>query len=309
MKSVRTGPFYRLLRGASRRDPSGRLGRDRRVRLPATAGPWSAEAQHGGPPAALLARAVEAPPGGRRPGRRPLHHGAAGGRSRSPRCASRARCCDPALGAAWSRPSSSTSTRDRVVATAQAWLFPARRTARSDLRAARPTAPRTASSTSARRAGAAATSTRSTGAGSAAPWTRPAPAWSGCARPTWSTGEPISPVQRLLACVDSASGASALLDVREWAFLNTDLTVHVLRRPSASGSASTPTPPWGPARSASPPPTSTTSSGWSPLASALLVARRCTRARRLQPCQPRSGPSARQPRQPGLGNGRASSSS
>ena len=44
-------------------------------------------------------------------------------------------------------------------------------------------------------------------------------------------GEPISPVQRLLACVDSASGASAALDVREWGFLNTELTVHVLRPP------------------------------------------------------------------------------
>ena len=44
-------------------------------------------------------------------------------------------------------------------------------------------------------------------------------------------GEPISPVQRLLACVDSASGASAALDVSEWGFLNTELTVHVLREP------------------------------------------------------------------------------
>ncbi len=44
-------------------------------------------------------------------------------------------------------------------------------------------------------------------------------------------GETISPVQRLLACVDSASGASAALDIREWAFLNTELSVHVLRPP------------------------------------------------------------------------------
>jgi hypothetical protein len=45
-------------------------------------------------------------------------------------------------------------------------------------------------------------------------------------------GEAISPVQRLLACADSASGVSAALDVREWAFLNTELTVHVLRPPA-----------------------------------------------------------------------------
>ncbi len=44
-------------------------------------------------------------------------------------------------------------------------------------------------------------------------------------------GEAMSPLQRLLACVDSASGASAALDVAEWNFLNTDLTVHVVRPP------------------------------------------------------------------------------
>ena len=49
--------------------------------------------------------------------------------------------------------------------------------------------------------------------------------------PALVEGEPTSPVQRLLACVDSASGVSAVLDVREWAFLNTELTVHVLREP------------------------------------------------------------------------------
>lgn len=44
-------------------------------------------------------------------------------------------------------------------------------------------------------------------------------------------GEPMSPLQRLMACVDSASGASACLDPAEWGFLNTELTVHVLRPP------------------------------------------------------------------------------
>ena len=50
--------------------------------------------------------------------------------------------------------------------------------------------------------------------------------------PALVEGEAISPVQRLLACADSASGVSAALDVREWAFLNTELTVHVLRPPA-----------------------------------------------------------------------------
>ena len=44
-------------------------------------------------------------------------------------------------------------------------------------------------------------------------------------------GEPMSPVQRLMTCVDSASGVSAALDPGEWNFLNTELTVHVLRPP------------------------------------------------------------------------------
>ena len=34
-----------------------------------------------------------------------------------------------------------------------------------------------------------------------------------------------------MACVDSASGVSAELDPAQWAFLNTELTVHVLRPP------------------------------------------------------------------------------
>ena len=44
-------------------------------------------------------------------------------------------------------------------------------------------------------------------------------------------GEEMSPLQRLLTCVDSASGASAALDPTEWNFLNTELTVHVVRPP------------------------------------------------------------------------------
>ena len=43
--------------------------------------------------------------------------------------------------------------------------------------------------------------------------------------------EEMSPLQRLLTCVDSASGASAALDPTEWAFMNTELTVHVVRPP------------------------------------------------------------------------------
>lgn len=43
--------------------------------------------------------------------------------------------------------------------------------------------------------------------------------------------EEWSPVPRLLTLTDSASGVSSALDPSEWGFLNTELSVHVLRRP------------------------------------------------------------------------------
>ncbi len=44
-------------------------------------------------------------------------------------------------------------------------------------------------------------------------------------------GEPLTGIPMLMTCVDSASGVSAALDPARWAFLNTELTVHVLREP------------------------------------------------------------------------------
>jgi Thioesterase-like superfamily len=43
--------------------------------------------------------------------------------------------------------------------------------------------------------------------------------------------QPMSAVQRLMTCVDSASGVSSVLDRAHWRFLNTELSVHVLRPP------------------------------------------------------------------------------
>ena len=59
-------------------------------------------------------------------------------------------------------------------------------------------------------------------AGPGVVWMRP---------PVLVEGEPITPLQRLLTCVDSASGVSARSTSATWAFLNTELTVHVLREP------------------------------------------------------------------------------
>ncbi|GAA1986246.1 thioesterase family protein [Amycolatopsis minnesotensis] len=45
-------------------------------------------------------------------------------------------------------------------------------------------------------------------------------------------GEEPSPLQRLFAVADSGNGASNFLDPAQWWFINSELTVHVLRQPS-----------------------------------------------------------------------------
>ncbi|WP_169795346.1 thioesterase family protein, partial [Kribbia dieselivorans] len=59
--------------------------------------------------------------------------------------------------------------------------------------------------------------------GPAVCWVRP--------RPELLPGVPLSPRARLMTAVDSSSGVSAALDIAHWDFLNTDLTVHLLREP------------------------------------------------------------------------------
>lgn len=44
-------------------------------------------------------------------------------------------------------------------------------------------------------------------------------------------GEPVSPVQRILVVADSGSGLSNVLDFGSWLFINPDLTVHFTRPP------------------------------------------------------------------------------
>jgi hypothetical protein len=44
-------------------------------------------------------------------------------------------------------------------------------------------------------------------------------------------GEEPTPLQRLAALADSANGAGAPLDIRSWLFVNTDLTLHLHRMP------------------------------------------------------------------------------
>jgi hypothetical protein len=46
-------------------------------------------------------------------------------------------------------------------------------------------------------------------------------------------GEEPSPLQRLIVAADSGNGVSAALDWREHLFINTDLSVHLLRLPES----------------------------------------------------------------------------
>ena len=219
-KSSAPGSFYRLA------GPSDGA-RQRVESCPTTAGPWSVDAQHGGPPAALLGRAIEG-----------LGDGSIG------------RFTMDLLGpvpvgpldvsASVVRPGRSVSlvhaalhdvTLDRTVATASAWLFPALEAGAAEAGPPPDHAPSDGTERARPdgwRAGYLdAVEWRWIAGGLDSPgrgvvWMRPS---------TLVEGEATSPVQRLLACVDSASGVSAVLDVREWAFLNTELTVHVLREP------------------------------------------------------------------------------
>ena len=197
--------------------------------LPTTAGPWSPDAQHGGPPAALLARAVERLPAATdgRIGRFTME--LLGPVPVGP-VAVTARVVRPGRSVQLVAADLYDVARDRVAATAAVWLFP--RTAGPG--GAPDPLPHTPADGVVQPRPEAwhggyldAIEWRWISGGFETPgtgvvWMRP---------PALVEGEPISPVQRLLACVDSASGASAALDVREWGFLNTELTVHVLREP------------------------------------------------------------------------------
>jgi hypothetical protein len=197
---------------------------------PTTAGPWSPDSQHGGPPAALLLRAVEELP---REHRRtvgrfamdllgPVPVGPLRVSAEVVRPGRTVELCEATL---------YDEQRSRPCARASAWLFPTDagpetpadqvdHTPEDGVERPRPDA-------------------WSEGYLDAVEWrwirgsvAEPGPGvvWMRPRVPLVA-GEPLSPVQRLMACVDSASGVSAELDPAAWGFLNTELTVHVLREP------------------------------------------------------------------------------
>ncbi|NUR06702.1 MAG: thioesterase family protein [Nocardioidaceae bacterium] len=196
-----------------------------------TAGPWSSDAQHGGPPAALLVREVERLAGaGRVVGRFTME-------LLGPVPVGPLR-----VEAAVVRPGRSVELveataydvgRERACARASAWLFPEGSDGPRPGEDPLPHGPADGIEKEP-------PASWSRGYLDAIEWrwlrgavheTGPGTVWM---RPRVALveGEEMSPVQRLMTCVDSASGVSAELDIAEWAFLNTELTVHVLRPPA-----------------------------------------------------------------------------
>ncbi|MDQ6641265.1 MAG: thioesterase family protein [Actinomycetota bacterium] len=196
-----------------------------------TAGPWSADAQHGGPPAALLDRGIE---GLIRPGSTigrftmdllgPIPLGM---------LTVRADVVRPGRSVSLLHASLYDEGAGRHVARAQAWTFPLTTDGPGPEQKPLPHTPADGHledpPTSWARGylesvewlwveGAV------TRPGPAVVWMRP--------RVRLVPGEEMTGLQRLLTCIDSASGASAALDPDEWAFMNTELTVHVLRPPT-----------------------------------------------------------------------------
>jgi hypothetical protein len=66
-------------------------------------------------------------------------------------------------------------------------------------------------------------------------FTEPGPAtvWTRMRRPLVE-GEDPTPTQRVLAVADSGNGASSVLPSKSWLFVNTELTVHLLRPPTGT---------------------------------------------------------------------------
>jgi hypothetical protein len=194
-----------------------------------TAGPWSPVAQHGGPPMALLARAVERLADGERAVARltcdllgpvPVSRLAVG-----------ARVVRPGRTVELVEATLDDVGTGRTVARASAWLAP-RVDGPSGDAPAPPPGPDAGHDVDMPPGwqpgyldaiewrwveGALGVP------GPAMVWMRP--------RVSLLAGESLSPLQRLMVCVDSASGASAVLDIRDWEFMNTELTAHLVREP------------------------------------------------------------------------------
>lgn len=195
----------------------------------ATAGPWSASAQHGGPPSGLLARAVgELLEPGQAIGRiaidllGPVPVGPLTVTTSVLRPGRQVSLVEATL---------RDDTAGRDCAVARAWVLP-----RSDTGPGSPQAPTHGPQDGTERP---LPPSWKGGYVHAVEWrwikgavleSGPAVVWMRSTVPLLP-GEELRGVPLLMTCVDSASGASAILDPAEWSFMNTDLTVHVIREP------------------------------------------------------------------------------
>ncbi|GGF43478.1 hypothetical protein GCM10011519_16710 [Marmoricola endophyticus] len=202
-------------------------GRERFVPTVSTAGPWTPDAEHGGPPAALLGRATEQLlPADRTVARYALD--LLGPIGLGPLAVS-AQVLRPGRTVSLLQAELHDESTGRCVAVARSWSLPAHEDGPGE-----PAAPGDRPDDGVERGRPAgwgsgyldavdwrwlAGGLEEPGAGAA--WMRP--------KVPLVAGEAMSPLQRVLACVDSASGVSAALDIRRWAFMNVELTVTFLR--------------------------------------------------------------------------------
>ncbi|HEX2294146.1 MAG TPA: thioesterase family protein [Actinomycetota bacterium] len=193
---------------------------------PWTTGPWGPDAQHAGPPAALLARAIEAlAPDGSHVARvtseilRPVPITEVRVEARTVRPGRRVALLEARLTAG-----------DEIVMTASAWAI---RTAELDIppdpAADTPSPPDDLPDLFGGR--------KETDYIAAMEWRfvsgsffdpGPAVAWLRMRMPLVEGEEP-TPLQRVLTAADSASGISGALDFERWMYVNPDLTVHLHR--------------------------------------------------------------------------------
>jgi acyl-coenzyme A thioesterase PaaI-like protein len=206
-------------------------GPGRFLSTPFTNGPWGLGSQHGGPPAALLTRAVEAldADGARVVGRftmellGPVPVGPLRVQASVVRPGRSVELCEA---------TAYDEERGRPCARATVWLFPRRDDGPDQEGRPLPNASADGVHGDPPRGWAGgyldaiewrwiAGALGEPGPGVV--WMRP--------RVALVEGQPMSAVQRLMTCVDSASGVSSVLDLAQWRFLNTELSVHVLRPP------------------------------------------------------------------------------